>query len=303
MSLRAFLTLWYLCMAPHVAVAQQTLIYGSKPAMPDADALSRSALDSAHETQAAAHEKHAAEAAASAAESAALAAERDAQSAQAGVRAQTYLRRATRAAYQAQENQLRAQNAAQATRSLVGSLDKVAKSAANQAVAEVVRDALQKLSKEVQTTINAYNKGKEADFKRASEDAMESARPFQQGKWRAEKDTAEYVLRARELATAVTALKNESVKIAAGANKYQKEGNVVIAQQQMMRAHDLMDKALQMQAQAEGFQKTAQTINGNMGLYDLATGSAAAFAAHQANPSGAALPIPPPPAPLSLPSD
>ena len=38
-------------------------------------------------------------------------------------------------------------------------------------------------------------------------------------------------------------------------SRYQKKGNVVTAQQFALKAHDLMDKAMQMQGHAEGAER------------------------------------------------
>jgi len=282
----------------HGAANENEPTYEAIPPMPSAEELTVRALDGAEVAQGAASERNAAESAAIAAQARTRTAKAEAEAAEANVTAHKFLTRAKHLAYEAQADQERANRAARATRDLVGGLDQVAKAAADQAVAEVTAETLAKLKKEVTETIDQYNEEQEANFKAAGKAALEAATPFQQAKWRSEKNAVEYVLRARELAQAVTALKNEAVRIAADANTYQSQGNVVIAQQRMMQAHDLMDKAIQMQGQAEGFQKTAQTINGNMGLYDLAANGAASFSAHRANPAGQGPPLPPPPAPL-----
>merc|ERR1719401_1083227 len=73
-----------------------------------------------------------------------------------------------------------------------------------------------------------------------------------------------------------------------------------------MQARDLMDKALQMEAQARGFDRTAQDINAKLGAYDSAAQQAAEYAAYQANPAAQeeeSSEIPHPPPPLTLPPD
>jgi hypothetical protein len=62
----------------------------------------------------------------------------------------------------------------------------------------------------------------------------------------------------------------------------QAQGHVVEAQKRMIEAHDLLDKAIQFQGQANALFGTASKINGNSGLYDLAAGIASKHGAFQA---------------------
>merc|ERR1719265_3062817 len=97
-------------------------------------------------------------------------------------------------------------------------------------------------------------------------DAMKASQaavlPFQQAKLRAQQTVWSYANKARELATAVIPMKNRAMEIAAQSDAFQKKGNPVVAQEMQMHAHDLMDKALQLEGQAKSFQNTANKMNG-----------------------------------------
>ncbi len=82
----------------------------------------------------------------------------------------------------------------------------------------------------------------------------------------------------------MTELKDKSLKTATEALPFQGDGKVAEAQKRMVGAHNRMGEAMHYQGQAEGFQKTAGTLQGDMGLYDLAAGAAKAYAAYKADP-------------------
>jgi len=88
-------------------------------------------------------------------------------------------------------------------------------------------------------------------------------------------------------------MKMEAVKIATEASALQGTrtpdgtmSNQDKAQKLMQKAHGIMGNALHFQGQAEGLSKTANSINGEIGLYDLAKGAAEAYASYHANPAG-----------------
>jgi len=268
--------------------------------LPSDEELAERTLSWAHQIQAATSERNTAESAGKAAESHERAMEAGSQAAASHLRAREYRRRVQVAAHSAQDDQRRANKAARATRAFVGKMEIIAKAAADQAVAEVMRDAIAELNEEVKKTIETYKAEKEADYKRAKEAAMASAAPFKQAKMLAERNVNDYLLRGREAAAAVTALKWDAYRIAGAANGYQYKGQVVTAQEEMVKAHDLMNQASQLESQAKAYQLEAQKLQGNLNTrsYDSAAGVAAAYGAYAANPSGDAIAIPPPPAPL-----
>lgn len=102
------------------------------------------------------------------------------------------------------------------------------------------------------------------------------------------KNVMAYLTEARELAAAVAPLKERSVALANDAVRYQAKGLVVVAQHKMMEAHEVMNQAQQLEAQAKQLGGVATKINAGIGLYDLASAGASAYASHAANPGAAA---------------
>lgn len=185
-------------------------------------------------------------------------------------------------------------------RAVVDSIPKIAHAAAVKATNDVEMGITAELEKEVTATALKAKEAERLERLEAAKESQRVAMPFQQAKLRAEQSIVSYAARARELATAVIHLKGKALKIAADSNQYQQLGNVVMAQQEQMKAHDLLDKALQMEGVAKGFQDTANKINGEMGDYDLSIAAAAESGGYQGNPGGARPPWPAPPKPLKL---
>jgi len=268
--------------------------------VPSEEELATQTLDWAHQIQAATSERNTADSAEKTAESHEGAMEAGSQAAHAHLRASKYRKRVQDAAQNAQDDQRKANKAAQATRALVEKFEIIARASAEQAVAEVVKDAIKGLNEEVRKTVEAYRAEKEDDYKLAKAAAVSSALPFDQAKEQAEKNVNDYLVHGREAATAAAALKWDAYRLAAAANGFQYKGHVITAQEEMVKAHDLMDTALRYQAQAEAMQKEAEKLHGNLNTrnYDSAAARAAAYGAYAANPSGDAMAIPPPPMPL-----
>ncbi len=109
---------------------------------------------------------------------------------------------------------------------------------------KVVKEAKLRLGKEA-SKVKTDVESRDAELARkAAEEASVKALPFKEAKVIAEKNVVDYLLRAREAAGAVTALKNQSVKAANDAVVYQAKGLTIIAQQKLIEAHDLMNKVL-----------------------------------------------------------
>jgi len=249
----------------------------------------------------AASEVHAAAAQGRAAEAAEMSEKAELESLKKHLKTQEHVRDAGDAAQATIDARLAADESAKRARVMMHQIPGVAMSAAKEAVKEVIAQAIADMEKEARKTADEALAIEKKSFEAAAISAQEQAAPYQQAKVRAEKNVVEYVLRARELAEASIKLKGEAMKVAANANTYQGKGNVVIAQQEMMKAHDLMDKALQLEGSAKGFESNANKINGQMGLYGLAAGAAGAWAANQANPAGDRPGFPPLPYPLQMP--
>jgi len=190
--------------------------------------------------------------------------------------------------------------AARNSRKMLHQIPIIAQKAAKDAVADVVKEAIEKMNIEANKTAEEALKIEEEGFKKAAERAQQEAEPFQQSKLRSEQTAVEYAARARELAMAVIPLKAKAMEIANQAEAFQQANNPVMAQQMLMKGHDLLDKAIQMQGTAKGFDATAKQINSDLGYYDLAANAAAAWGAYQGNPAGKSPDFPPLPKPLVL---
>jgi len=194
----------------------------------------------------------------------------------------------------------KAEEAARNSRELLHQIPIIAQRAAKDAVKEVVKEAIEKMNIEVNITAEKALKIEQEGFEKAAERAEEEAKPFQQSKLRSQQTAIDYAARARELAMAVIPLKAKAVEVSNLAEGFQQSNNPVMAQQMLMKGHDLLDKAIQMEGTAKGFSATANTINSDLGYYDLAANSAAAWGAYQANPSGKRVEFPPTPEKLTL---
>jgi hypothetical protein len=193
-----------------------------------------------------------------------------------------------------------AEDAAKNSRKMLHEIPIIAQQAAKDAVAEVIKKTIEKLNIEVNETAEKALKIEEEGWKKAGDRAQEEALPFQQAKLRAQQTAVEFAGRARELAEAVIPLKGKAMEIANSAQAFQDANNPVMAQQMLMKGHDLLDKALQYEGTAKGFASTANGINSGLGYYDLAANSAASWGAYQANPAGQRPDWPPPPEKLTL---
>lgn len=195
----------------------------------------------------------------------------------------------------------KAEAAARRAEAMVADLPNVAQKAVYRAVSDAVSSAVARMNAEATEVVKAQRLAEANAEHLAAENAQAEALPFQQGKLRAGQSMVSYVVNARDLANAVTYLKPKAMDIASQAAALQHRGDVVGAQRLQMQAVDLMNKAEQMESQANAFNAQASKINGELGAYDLGASAAAAYAAYQANPGGSVdKSIPPLPKPLSL---
>lgn len=190
-----------------------------------------------------------------------------------------------------------------AVQKLVGMIPDVARRAAERAVRDVEEEARQRMNAEVAETLTTQALEERRLKEMAADEAQAAALPFQSAKLRATQTMWSYVAKGRELALAVAELKNKAIEIAQASVPLQATGNPVMAQQLQMQAHDLMNKALQFEAQAKNLQASAEAIRGTLNKYDAQATTAADYGAYQANPGAidAAPEIPLPPFPLTLP--
>merc|ERR1719265_105167 len=91
-------------------------------------------------------------------------------------------------------------------------------------------------------------------------------------------------MRAQELAATSNALKSQGMQLAGSADQYQLMGQTIQANQIMMQAHVLFNQGETMKKEALRLKTAADSINGALPTYQLASEAAAAAAASSANP-------------------
>lgn len=275
--------------------------YKVLPPFPTADQSSEKASAATNAASLGASEAFAANAAAFSSESMESAAASHLQAARKQLQSRIAFAKASHAAEQARANRVKADSVAREIMDMKVQLPIVAKEAREEAVKEVIAKAIAKMNVEANHTAEAALAAQKKALEAAAQRAQDEALPFQQSKVRSEQTAVEYAVRARELAKAVIPLKAKAMEVAESAEPFQKSGNVVVAQQMLMKGHDILDKALQLQGTAKSFDSTARTINNDLGLYDEGAAAAAEWGAYQANPSGKVWgDFPPLPNPLKL---
>lgn len=204
-------------------------------------------------------------------------------------------------AQRATEYRKGAQAAARRSYGLVAEMPALAAQFVDKAVNDAVDEAVEKMNVEATLVVEEQARIEKALAKKATKEAQLAAMPFQQAKLRAGQTMVDYIAQGRDLAQAVTELKNKAPVLQKFAQGLQDRGDVVHAQQYQIMAKDMLDKANQLASQAVGFDKTANKINGGLGMYDLAAGAASSYAAYTNNPgAGLAGGLPPLPMPLKL---
>lgn len=199
--------------------------------------------------------------------------------------------------------QQKAQAVLDTTNKLLTLIPDITKKAVERAVKDVEQEEFMKMNREVKEVVVAVKNAKGVRKQYAADAAQAAALPYMKGRMQAQQTMLLYVEKAREVATAVAALKSRAMRIASQAPYLQKAGDVVHAQQLEYEAHDLMDKALQLQGQAKAMSAKAVQIQQTLQQYDDAAKVAAAYGAYQADPTALdeEPELPQPPFPLLLP--
>jgi hypothetical protein len=200
------------------------------------------------------------------------------------------------------EMQKRADAAARRAERLVAQIPQIADQAAKRAIGDTIGNAIQRMNMEATLVAEEQKRIEMQLAKDAAKAAQIAALPWQQAKVRASQTMISYASQARDLANAVTHLKLKAPGLSKQAGVLQARGDVVHAQQLQIAAHDLLDKAGQLESQAKSFDKTARKIDTTLGMYDLSAQAAAAYAAYTTNPGAGAgrSDLPPLPPPLHL---
>lgn len=288
---------------PAATMTQPGVTYHVVPPVPTEDEALHAADVGAQEARWAANEARIAEAQKRVAVGAVAAAQSEATALRHVQASATAAQEAKQAATRARLDSEQAEAATLRARHNIAEIPEIAAAAARRAVADVSATVITDLEADARETADEAAAAQRQEAAEASKAAAAAALPFQQAKLRAQQSIWSYATKARELATAVIPLKNKAVTIAAQSNAFQKSGNPVAAQQMQMQAHDLMDKALQLEGQAKSFQDTANHLNTDeMVNYDLAIDGAASYGAYASQPGGDRPKLPRLPKPLRLPA-
>jgi len=168
-------------------------------------------------------------------------------------------------------------------------LEKATRKAAEKAALEAAKEYYQAIKvkgeKEAKkAAAGRAEKEKKMEVK-AAVAAGKAAEPYHQFILRGQKVIVEYQTRAQELAATSNALKAQGMQLAGSADQYQLMGQTIQADQIMMQAHTLFHQGDQMKNEALRLKTAADSINGALPTYQLASQAAAAAAAAAANPN------------------
>lgn len=277
------------------------MTYQAVPSIPTEDQELAHAREATNEAAWAASEAHAAAAQARTSEAEEKAVQQELDATTKALQTKLVLKRAAQAAEKSIQFKHDSESSAQSTRQMEDEIEPIAQAAAKRAVAEVVAKAIHDMNMEAGMVRDQALAERKAAFLNAAKMANDEALPFQQALVRAKKNSIEYITRANELAQDVTLLKAEAMRIGGTAGAYQSAGIPVIAHRMLNKAHDMMDKAIQMQGLANKYQSSGSSMQGTFLGFTLAAGAAQAFGAYSGNPAGVRPDIGALPSPLSMP--
>jgi len=272
--------------------------YTYNPPLPNDQQVLETASESANAATLASSEAYTAAAEQASAEASAAGAQAALKSWQSRAATEAKVKEATETARKVAKVAAEAEAAAKEAREVAEGIPARVQAAAAKAAAEVIAKAKEEMKEGANATIETVKEQQKGREETALDAVSKAGEPYRAAEMRQSKLARDDVVQARDFAEAVTPIKNEAMKTMLDAVEYQKKGNVVTAQQFALKAHDLMDKAMQMQGHANSLQNHANGLQGNMGMYNLAAKQAEDYAAYAANPVGAPPPIPPLPAAL-----
>jgi hypothetical protein len=277
-----------------------TIDYSYLPTLPDEHQTLEAASEAANAAALASTEAYSAAAEQKSAESAAAGAAAALKSFKARAATEAKVEEAKETARKISKIREETEAAALAARQVAEGIPDRVQAAAAKAAAEVIAEAKKGLKDEAKAAVEQIKAEDKALQESAVKAVAEAGAPYCAAEIRLEKLGRDDVVQARDFANAVGPIKMEAMKTMGVANQYQGEGKVVTAQQMALKAHDLMDKAMQMQGHAQSLAGHANKMQSSMGIYPLAAKQAEDYAAYQANPVGDSLSIPPLPAELQL---
>mmetsp|Transcript_6679 Transcript_6679/g.14422 ORF Transcript_6679/g.14422 Transcript_6679/m.14422 type:complete len:316 (-) Transcript_6679:76-1023(-) len=284
------------------AALAQTVDYVERPTYPTKGDAIEGVYGVTYTAQAAGTEAHAAGAEARAAEATSVSEQAHLKAARSQIANEAYVRQGIFAAKATIRAKQRAFEFAKKAQAVVESIPKLAQAEAEKAAKEVQEQAIADLNAQAQEAANNVWAAEKAAEELATKEAADAMEPFRQAKLRNAKFAVDYLTKARDFGEATNRLKDESVKVANDAVSYQGKGQVVIAQRLMAQAHDLMDKAKQLEGAANGMHAQAVKLHQGLINYDLVADGAGSYAAYLANPGGKRGPLPDVPQGLAQPT-
>jgi len=269
------------------------ITYSYNPPLPSEDQTLESATEAANAAALASSEAYTASAEQKSAESAAAGAQAALESFKARSMTEAKVREATDIARKVESVAAQTEAAAAEARKVAEGIPDRVQAAAAKGAAEVIAEATSELKGRANETVQEIKAADKALQDAAVKAVAEAGAPYRAAEIRLEKLGRDDVVQARDFANAVGPIKGEAMKTMNLANEYQAAGKVVPAQQMALKAHDLMDKAMQMQGHAQSLSAHANSMQNSMGIYPLAAKQSEDYAAYRANPVGASLDIPP----------
>jgi len=281
---------------------QPAITYESLPNIPNEDQQLQSAFEATNEAAWAASEANSAAAQARGAEAQEVAAQNELESVSKALETKIVVQRATKEAERSIENMHISETQATSSRKMEDEIAPAAMAAAKRAVKDVVNKAIADLNAEAGATRDQALAQRKVAAINSAKESQKAALPFEQARLRNQKSSLEWVIKAHRLASTVTELKTEAMRIGGTAGAYQSAGLGIIAQNMLNKAHDMMNKAIQLEGMAKGAAGNAAAARGAAGKPAAdAIGAAKAYGAYLGNPAGERPAFPPLPKPLKLP--
>jgi hypothetical protein len=195
-----------------------------------------------------------------------------------------------------------AEAAAISSRDMVNKIPGVAMQAAQDATRQVVAEAIARMEAEAKRVKDEAAAAAKAAQMAGAKEASQSAQPFIDAKIRVEKNSIDWLRKARVASESATELMNEAMHVTGLAEAYQAANNPVIAQTILNKGYDLMHKGKQLEAYATSAESKAAQVGGLGKSFGKAIKAAVKYGAYQGNPAGKWVDLPPLPAPLVMPS-
>merc|ERR1719443_432794 len=195
--------------------------YEAVPNIPNEDQQLQSAFEATNEAAWAASEANAAAAQARSSEAQEVAQQHELEAVTKALETKIVVQRATKEAERSIKNMHTAENKATSARLMEDEIAPAAMAAAKRAVKDVVDKAIEDLEAEAGATRDQALAERRAASIASAKASQQEALPFEQARLRNSKSSLEWVIKAHRLASAVTELKGEAMRVAGTAGAYQ----------------------------------------------------------------------------------